>query len=49
MDTYDEDLTHKIDAWVQDQLKASPEWPPEQYISIRQHLEGTTPPREAGA
>ncbi|WP_187645830.1 hypothetical protein [Streptomyces sp. TRM49041] len=49
MDTYDEGLHHKIDAWVREQLTASPEWEPEQYITIRQHLEGDAPPREAGA
>jgi hypothetical protein len=42
MDTYDEELGHKIDVWVRVQLTASPEWAPEQYISIRQHLEGET-------
>lgn len=32
-----------IDAWIQDQLTAAPEWPPERYVTIRQHLEGDPP------
>ncbi|MER5974510.1 hypothetical protein ABT112_33220 [Streptomyces sp. NPDC002055] len=43
MDTCDEELNHKIDAWVREQLAASPEWEPEQYVTIRQHLEGSSP------
>ncbi len=43
MDTYDERLGRDIDAWVEDQLAASPEWAPEQYASIRQYLVGDTP------
>lgn len=49
MDTYDEDRHYKIDAWVGEQLTASSEWEPEQYITIRQHLEGDAPYQEAGA
>lgn len=40
MDTYDQELKHKVNAWVREQLTASPEWGPEQYVAIRQHLEG---------
>lgn len=40
MDTYDEELRREVEAWVREQLTASPEWAPEQYTSIRQHLEG---------
>ena len=43
MGTYDERLGGGIDAWVEGQLAASPEWTPEQYVSIRQHLEGGSP------
>ncbi len=43
MDTYDEELDGNIDAWVQEHLRASPEWAPERYVSIRQHVEGDTP------
>ncbi|RPE32889.1 hypothetical protein EDD38_1159 [Kitasatospora cineracea] len=43
MDTYDERLRKDIDAWVEEQLAASPEWGPEKYLTIRQHLEGDTP------
>ncbi|MFF5106061.1 hypothetical protein [Streptomyces sp. NPDC000134] len=39
MDTYDEELTTSIDAWVEAELAASPEWGPEKYATIRQHLE----------
>ncbi|MFF8499592.1 hypothetical protein ACF07L_02890 [Streptomyces anulatus] len=39
MDTYDEELNRKIDAWVREQLTASPDWNPEQNIAIRRHLE----------
>jgi hypothetical protein len=49
MDTYDEVLGRKIDAWVEDQLKVSPEWTPECYASIRQHLDGDSPAAEADA
>ncbi|MGW2840633.1 hypothetical protein ACWCWD_22920 [Streptomyces sp. NPDC001493] len=47
MDTYDQELKHKIDAWVREQLTASPEWEPERYTTIRQHLEGDAPSRES--
>jgi hypothetical protein len=40
MDTYDQELKHKIDAWVREQLTTSPEWAPERYASIQRHLEG---------
>ncbi|WP_197084641.1 hypothetical protein [Saccharothrix sp. ST-888] len=43
MNAYDERLGRDIDAWVEDQLATSPEWAPEQYVSIRQQLEGSTP------
>ena len=43
MDTYDERLGKDIDAWVEGQLAASPEWEPERYANIRQHLEGSAP------
>lgn len=43
MDTYDKELGQEIDAWVQDQLAASPEWAPEVYVSILQHLETDAP------
>ncbi|MFC5665326.1 hypothetical protein ACFP3U_20380 [Kitasatospora misakiensis] len=42
MDTYDEELGKNIDAWVEAELAASPEWGPEKYASIRQRLEGST-------
>lgn len=45
MDTYDEELGKSIDAWVEAELAASPEWAPEKYASIRQHLEGSEPAR----
>ncbi|MFE7807127.1 hypothetical protein ACFU51_21135 [Streptomyces sp. NPDC057430] len=41
MDTYDEDLNASIDAWVEAELAASPEWGPEKIASIRQYLEGS--------
>jgi hypothetical protein len=44
MDTYDERLGEDIDAWVEDQLAASPEWALEQYVSIRKHLERAVHP-----
>ncbi|WP_188303151.1 hypothetical protein [Streptomyces sp. CBMA123] len=43
MDTYDEQLGRDIDAWVEEQLAASPKWAPERYAAIRQHLEGSEP------
>lgn len=43
MDTYDEGLGKNKDAWVEAELAASPEWGPERYASIRQHLEGSAP------
>ncbi|MFQ6853404.1 hypothetical protein AAIB46_21240 [Streptomyces sp. 35M1] len=43
MDTYDEDLDASIDAWVEAELAASPEWGPEKVASIRQYLEGGAP------
>ncbi|WP_405018037.1 hypothetical protein OHV05_14615 [Kitasatospora sp. NBC_00070] len=43
MDTYDEELGKNIDAWVEAELAASPEWGPEKYASIRQRLEGSAP------
>ncbi|MFF9789829.1 hypothetical protein [Streptomyces bacillaris] len=41
MDTYDEQLVASIDAWVEAELAASPEWGPEKYATIRQLLEGS--------
>lgn len=38
MDTYDERLGKDMDAWVEAQRAASPEWAPEQYAGIRRHL-----------
>ncbi|MFF9016141.1 hypothetical protein ACF09C_24640 [Streptomyces sp. NPDC014870] len=32
-------LGRSIDAWVEAELAASPEWGPEEYASIRQRLE----------
>ncbi|MGW0860706.1 hypothetical protein [Streptomyces sp. NPDC002690] len=49
MDTYDHELKRKIDAWVREQLTASPEWEPERYITIRQHLEADAPSQESGS
>ncbi|MFJ6619592.1 hypothetical protein ACIQOW_18680 [Kitasatospora sp. NPDC091335] len=43
MDTYDEELGRSIDAWVEAELAASPEWGPERYASIRQRLEDSEP------
>ncbi|MFJ6145728.1 hypothetical protein ACIQH7_19240 [Streptomyces anulatus] len=43
MDTYDEQLVASIDAWVEAELAASPEWWPERYAAIRQCLEGSRP------
>ncbi|MFJ3749131.1 MULTISPECIES: hypothetical protein [Streptomyces] len=43
MDTYDENLNASIDAWVEAELAASPEWGPEKIASIRQCLEGSAP------
>lgn len=43
VDTYDEDLNASIDAWVEAELAASPEWGPEKIASIRQCLEGSAP------
>ncbi|MFE2760398.1 hypothetical protein [Streptomyces halstedii] len=43
MSTYDEELNASIDAWVEAELAASPEWGPEKYATIRQHLEGSAP------
>ncbi|MFI1977421.1 hypothetical protein [Streptomyces wedmorensis] len=40
MDTYDEKLDASIDAWVEAELAASPEWGPEKFVGIRQLLEG---------
>lgn len=37
MDAYNDELGDKIEAWVREQLTASLEWEPEQYVSIRQH------------
>ncbi|MFJ8628600.1 hypothetical protein ACIRD3_37955 [Kitasatospora sp. NPDC093550] len=39
MDTYDEERGKSIDAWVEAELAASPEWGPEKYDIIRQRLE----------
>ncbi|MEU3048061.1 hypothetical protein ABZ705_16345 [Streptomyces sp. NPDC006984] len=39
MSTYDEELNTSIDAWVEAELAASPEWGPERYAAIRQRLE----------
>ncbi|WP_168219584.1 hypothetical protein [Kitasatospora sp. MMS16-BH015] len=39
MDAYDEELGKSIDAWVEAELAASPEWGPEKYAGIRQRLE----------
>ncbi|WP_328957991.1 hypothetical protein [Kitasatospora purpeofusca] len=47
METYDERLGRYIDAWVEDQLAASPGWAPEQYASIRRYLEGGSTPAVA--
>ncbi len=49
MDAYDQELKHKIDAWVREELTASPDWEPEQYITIRQHLEGDASSQESGS
>ncbi|MFE0645767.1 hypothetical protein ACFW2Y_29770 [Streptomyces sp. NPDC058877] len=43
MDTYDEHLDASIDAWVEAELAASPEWGLEEYATIRQRLEGSGP------
>ncbi|MFI9329743.1 hypothetical protein ACIGZJ_19640 [Kitasatospora sp. NPDC052868] len=43
MDTYDEELNASIDAWVEAELAASPEWGPEKYAAIRQRLEDSAP------
>ncbi|MFF4853851.1 hypothetical protein ACFY2N_03035 [Streptomyces rubiginosohelvolus] len=43
MDTYDEQLVASIDAWVEAELAASPEWGPEKYATIHQLLEGSAP------
>ncbi|MFE9425310.1 hypothetical protein ACFYNO_20325 [Kitasatospora sp. NPDC006697] len=43
MDTHDEQLGRDMDAWVEEQLAASPAWSPERYASIRQRLEGSEP------
>lgn len=43
VDSYDEDLNASIDAWVEAELAASPEWGPEKIASIRQYLEGSAP------
>lgn len=43
MDTHDDKLSKIIDAWVEAELTASPEWEPEKYDSIRQRLEGSPP------
>ncbi|MFE0580723.1 hypothetical protein [Streptomyces sp. NPDC058874] len=43
MSTYDEELNTSIDAWVEAELAASPEWGPERYASIRQRLEDSAP------
>ncbi|MEU3048818.1 hypothetical protein ABZ705_20305 [Streptomyces sp. NPDC006984] len=43
MDTYDEELNASIDAWVEAELAASPEWGPEKYATIRQRLEDSAP------
>ncbi|MFD0071767.1 hypothetical protein ACFVIY_04940 [Streptomyces sp. NPDC127166] len=48
MDTYDEQLDASIDAWVEAELDASPEWGPEKYATIRQLLEGSAPAVAAG-
>ncbi|MFF7991959.1 hypothetical protein ACFZDG_19460 [Kitasatospora xanthocidica] len=42
MGTQDEQQGEGIDAWVAEQLAASPEWTPERYARIRQLLEGGT-------
>ncbi|MEV7601640.1 hypothetical protein AB0O91_30185 [Kitasatospora sp. NPDC089797] len=41
MDTYDEELGRSIDAWVEAELAASPEWGTDRYDSIRQQVEGS--------
>ncbi len=43
MDTYDEELAKSIEAWVEAELAASPEWGPEKYDIIRQRLEDSAP------
>ncbi|MFD9595937.1 hypothetical protein ACFWA9_24765 [Kitasatospora sp. NPDC059973] len=43
MDTYDEELGKSIDAWVEAELAASPEWGPGKYDIIRQRLEDSAP------
>ncbi|MGX2994934.1 hypothetical protein JNUCC64_11640 [Streptomyces sp. JNUCC 64] len=43
MDTYDEELGKNIEAWVDAELAASPEWGPEKYDIIRQRLEDAAP------
>ncbi|MFJ2767609.1 hypothetical protein [Streptomyces sp. NPDC087300] len=40
MDTQDDQVGGEIDAWGADQLAASPEWAPEQYVHVRSCLEG---------
>ncbi|MFI8371872.1 hypothetical protein [Streptomyces sp. NPDC085466] len=43
MGTYDEELDASIDAWVEVELAASPEWGPERFAGIRRLLEGGEP------
>ncbi|MGV9271651.1 hypothetical protein ACWDRR_44220 [Kitasatospora sp. NPDC003701] len=43
MDTYDEELDKNIEAWVEAELAASPEWGPEKYDIIRRRLEDSAP------
>ncbi|WP_236240239.1 MULTISPECIES: hypothetical protein [unclassified Streptomyces] len=43
MDTYDEELDASIDAWVEAEPAASPEWGPEKIAGIRERLEGGAP------
>ncbi|SCD46495.1 hypothetical protein [Streptomyces sp. DvalAA-19] len=43
MDTYDEQLDASIDAWVEAEIAASPDWGPEKYATIRQCPEGSGP------
>ncbi|MCC9308693.1 hemerythrin domain-containing protein [Kitasatospora sp. RB6PN24] len=46
MITKDEQMSKAIDAWVEDHLATSPQWTPEQYAGVRQHLEGDAPSGE---
>src|SRR5215203_1034191 len=49
MDSCYEELGGNMDAWVEEQLAASPEWAPEHYVSIRQRLEGDSPSADQDA